>query len=248
MEKRAWGFWQVRGKEGQRWLRDAGCFAFIYESQVQGFVNLCKRQPKFYFPPGLVMLPKDTMGALTRRQSQFLWLFCSPLLCSLRKIAELSFAPIACMVGLCSFVWKASVASGWTDITLACNGWIARNWLAAFSGWFSALIPSLPALSPLCVAFFLLILLIYEFVLPSPASWACNDCWRDVCCSPGPDQWIPDGCGWRARGWAVCLSHTSTRSGWPSVGLAAWLRFWHRKSCCTCANLHWMDFICCPSI
>ncbi|XP_049650184.1 LOW QUALITY PROTEIN: adenosine 5'-monophosphoramidase HINT2-like [Accipiter gentilis] len=26
-------------------------------------------------------------------------------------------------------------------------------------------------------------------------SWAFYDCWQEACCSPGPDQWIPDGCG-----------------------------------------------------
>lgn len=73
-----------KGKAGGAVL---GVLLLAMKAMFKDFVNPRKRQPRVYFPPGLVMFPEETTGALTRRQSQLVWLFCSPLLFSLGKIA-----------------------------------------------------------------------------------------------------------------------------------------------------------------
>lgn len=51
-EKRAWGFEQVGGEEGESCLRGAGCFIFSYRSQVGWLLRgLAKPTSSFSFLP-----------------------------------------------------------------------------------------------------------------------------------------------------------------------------------------------------
>lgn len=158
-EKRAWGFWQVRGEEGQSWLRGAGCFTFSYASQVQRLCKPTQKQPKVYFPPELLMLPEDIVGALTRRQTQLLWLFCSPLLSSLKKIAWLFFFPYSVQnrsLQLC----LENVSCGRADRRSFEAQWLNCQELATWFLWVvlcSHSFPSCP-LPSACVAFYFIYL------------------------------------------------------------------------------------------
>ena len=63
MEKRAWGFEQVGGEEGESWLRGAGCFIFSYRSQVPWlWRGLTKPTSSFSCLPERLRLPEDIMG------------------------------------------------------------------------------------------------------------------------------------------------------------------------------------------
>jgi len=63
MEKRAWGFEQVGGEEGESWLRGAGCLIFSCRSQVPWlWRGLTKPTLSFSFLPERLRLPEDIMG------------------------------------------------------------------------------------------------------------------------------------------------------------------------------------------